>query len=134
LDVRTEKPCSIFHLNGPNVAARARVEPTTLRLKVIDSTKAPYTLYIGGSMRHTFAEEIGNVSLWTDENNFQLNPKKTREMLVAHHSCEFILWSNMVIIISRQTAVHLSICPSPTRVLLKYLQPIMLSKSDPSYI
>src|SRR6218665_3755360 len=26
---------------GPNVAARAGVEPTTLRLKVIDSTNAP---------------------------------------------------------------------------------------------
>jgi len=42
------------------VAARAGVEPTTLRLKVIDSTKAPacltpihriYTLYTGTSHR-----------------------------------------------------------------------------------
>src|SRR6218665_1216807 len=47
-------------------------------------------LLVGGSVRHTPHEEIGNVSLWAEENNLRLNPQKTKEILVARHSRRFL--------------------------------------------
>src|SRR6218665_3002412 len=40
-------------------------------------------LIIGSSKRHTLRRELENVAVWASRNNLRLNPKKSREMIIA---------------------------------------------------
>src|SRR6218665_3485533 len=55
------------------------VDPENRISKYADDTY----LIIGSSKRHTVRRELENVAVWASRNNLGLNPKKSREMIIA---------------------------------------------------